>query len=222
MSEHTNHYNEKSYYKIINDINDSKIQIHSLINSIKKLSYFSDFIDKIKTDTTNFNKFLTIIEIDSDLFYSLIKSIESNEKGKYKKDYCNEYKLILIFQMTNTLVKWKDLTKSIFYDPKQDAKYHYKSIHSQFSRWCNNRVFKNAFFNCVPNNNDDILIQCFNDNDNNFHIVNDKNDLFIDSTHINNKYGSEQLIVNPELKKKKLLKFLPFLMLMVLFIQLVI
>ena len=163
-----------------------------------------------------------IIDIDSDLFNSIIKSIESTEKGKYKKDYCNEYKLILIFQMTNTLVKWKDITKSIFYDTKLDAKYHYKSIHSQFVRWSNNKVFKNAFFNCIPNNNNDILIECFNDNDNNIHIINDKNDLFIDSTHINNKNGSEHIIVNPELRKKKLLKFLPFLMLMVLFIQLVI
>ena len=32
--------------------------------------------------------------------------------------------------------------------------------------------------------------------------VNDNNDLFIDSTHINNKYSSENIIVNPELTKK--------------------
>jgi hypothetical protein len=32
------------------------------------------------------------------------------------------------------------------------------------------------------------------------------NDLFIDSTHINNKYGSENIIVNPELTKKKVTK----------------
>ena len=42
-------------------IYESIIQIHSLVNSIKKLGNFSDFIDKIKTDITIFNKFLTIV-----------------------------------------------------------------------------------------------------------------------------------------------------------------
>ena len=44
MTNHVNHYNKKLYNKIINHINDSKI--HSLVNSIKKLGNFSDFIDK--------------------------------------------------------------------------------------------------------------------------------------------------------------------------------
>ncbi len=36
MTIQINHYNEKLFNKIINDINDSKIQIYSLDNSIKK------------------------------------------------------------------------------------------------------------------------------------------------------------------------------------------
>jgi len=136
----------------------------------------------------------------------IIKEIEINKKGNYKQIYCNEYKLILIFQLRNTLVKWKDLDKSIFYDPKPNTKFHYKSIHSQFVRWCCDDIFKKTFYKCIPNNNDNICINSFTDKDDNFYIINDNNDLFIDSTHINNKYGSENIIINPELKKKKVTK----------------
>lgn len=103
--------------------------------------------------------------------------------------------------------KWKDLNKSIFYDPKPFVKYHYKSIHSQFNRWYSNDIFKKAFYNCVPHNNDVELSGFkFNDNDNNFYIINENNDLFIDSTSINNKYGSEDIVINPELTKKNITK----------------
>jgi hypothetical protein len=103
--------------------------------------------------------------------------------------------------MKNTIVKWKDLNKSIFYDPKLNIKYHYKSTHSQFVRWYDNEICKNAFYKYVPTNNDDICINTLMV-DNNFYIINDNNDLFIDAIHINNKYGSENIIINPELKKK--------------------
>jgi len=106
-----------------------------------------------------------------------------------------------MFQIRNTLVKWKDLNKSIFYDPKYNTKYHYKSIHSQFVRWCNDGIFKTAFYDCIPINNDDISITCFNNKDDNFFIINDNNDLFIDPTHINNKLSSENII-----NKKKVTK----------------
>ena len=109
--------------------------------------------------------------------------------------------------MRNTLNKWIDLTKSVFYSPKSGTKYHYKSIHSQYVRWCHYDVFKNAFNCCIPHNNDIELTGLkFNDNDDNLFIINQNNDLFIDSTSINNKYGSESIVVNPELTKKNVTK----------------
>ena len=63
---------------------------------------------------------------------------------------------------------------------------------------------KKLFMIVFHNNNDEKLTGFkFNDNDNNFYIINENNDLFIDSTSINNKYGSEGIVVNPELTKKK-------------------
>lgn len=64
-------------------------------------------------------------------------------------------------------------------------------------------MFKNAFNCCVPHKNDIELTGLkFNDRDDNLFIINENNDLFIDSTSINNKYGSESIVVNPELTKK--------------------
>ena len=37
-------------------------------------------------------------------------------------------------------------------------------------------------------------------------VINENNDLFIDATSINNKYGSECISVNPELTKKNITK----------------
>jgi hypothetical protein len=205
MVNHTSDFFIKKYNDIIKIINSSNVQISDIITLIKKNFNLNDFIEMIKNDVKIFSNFLKILEIDVDLFNRIIKEININKKGNYKQIYCSEYKLILIFQMRNTIVKWKDLNKSIFYDPKPNTKYHYKSIHSQFVRWCNNDIFKNAFYKCVPTNNDDICINTLIMDDN-FYIINDNNDLFIDATHINNKYGSENIIINPELKKKKVTK----------------
>ena len=206
MVNHTLNFIEKKYTHIIDTINTLDVQINTLINLIKKTYNLNDFIKLIKNDTIVFSNFLKIIEIDVDLFNSIMKVINKNKKGNYRQDYCDEYKLILILQILNSVVKWKDLNKSIFYDPRPDTKYHYKSIQSQYSRWCMDNIFKDAFHNCVPINNEEICIDVLKDNDDNFYIVNDNNDLFIDSTHINNKYGSENIIVNPELTKKKVTK----------------
>jgi len=56
-------------------------------------------------------------------------------------------------------------------------KYHYKTIYNKFRDWSNKNVFKTG-----------------------------TNLLLIDATTINNKYGSENITLNPELKKKKVSK----------------
>ena len=43
-----------------------------------------------------------------------MKVINKNKKGNYRQDYCDEYKLIFILQILNSVIKWKDLNKSIF------------------------------------------------------------------------------------------------------------
>lgn len=58
----------------------------------------------------------------------------------------------------------------------------------------------------VYNNDIELTGLKFNDFDDNLFIINENNDLFIDSTSINNKYGSESIVVNPELTKKNVTK----------------
>lgn len=208
MVYHTENFCNKKYNDILDLIKKSNIEhieINCIMNKIKNMGSFNNFLLQIKKedDVSIFNKFIKICDIDSKLF-NLISDMVISEKYNYKEDYCTEYKLINIFQIRNTLNKWQDLTKSVFYDPKPGVKYHYKSIHSQYKRWCSNGIFKKAFHKCVPNNNDEEKLTGFkfNDDDDNFYIVNDNNDLFIDATSINNKYGSEGIVINPELKKK--------------------
>jgi Ni,Fe-hydrogenase maturation factor len=52
--------------------------------------------------------------------------------------------------------------------------------------WTKNSIFKKAFYNYLFNYNTNLL--------------------FIDATSINNKYGSENIVINPEYKKKKVTK----------------
>ena len=144
---HTEKFKYKKYNEIINLINNSDktqthIEIYTIMNLINSYTSFNDFIIQIKKEKDHhiFNKFISICNIDFNLFNLIIRQIKQN-KGNYKEDYCIEYKLILIFQIRNTLNKWIDLTKSIFYSPKLGTKYHYKSIHSQYVRWCHYDVF---------------------------------------------------------------------------------
>lgn len=209
MIYHTNEFFDKQFNLIIKLINDSKSSdncIHNIITTIKKYYKLNNFIKLIKHDDFIFKKFIELCNIDYELYNTIKNEIYKVFNKKYKEIYCVEYKLILIFQLRNTVVKWVDLTKSIFYDPI-NSKHHYKSIHSQFLRWSNNKIFKNAFLNCVPYNNTLTTNNLsFNDNDEHFYIINSDNDLFIDATSINNKLGSEAIVINPELKKKKITK----------------
>lgn len=188
--------------KIIDLINDNS-DIHTIMTLINKFFNFNDFLIDLKNDETIFKKFISICNIDYDLFCLLIKSIDSIKYGNYKQIYCNEYKLILILQLRNSVVKWKDLTTSVFYSPYNDSKSHYKFINNQYNRWCNNKVFYNAFINYKSLTNDCNIV---NDDDDYYYVINSKSDFFIDATHINNKRGSESIIINPELKKKKVTK----------------
>ena len=61
-------------------------------------------------------------------------------------------------------------------------KYHYKTIYNKFCLWTLQDIFKNAFYNYKTMVNTNLLL--------------------IDATSINNKYGSENIVINVEYKKK--------------------
>jgi len=101
------------------------------------------------------------------------------DRNKYKVKYSNTYYLNFIFYVLNNI-------NNLFFISKY--KYHYKSIYNKFLHWSKNNVFKNAFYN--------------------YHFKLNTNLLLIDTTSINNKYGNESIVINPEYKKKKITKLL--------------
>ncbi len=132
------------------------------------------------------NKILNLFEIDIIFFKELLKIIESRYIGSDKKFiYCFEYNLILILHVKNDLNNWKTLQSLII------CENNYKSVYNQFLRWCKRDIFKKAYENNIIKNID---------------IINKDDEGIIDSTCINNKYGSENISLNPEYKKKKVTK----------------
>ena len=86
--------------------------------------------------------------------------------------------------MYNNINQWSFLSELKSYN--SNSKYHYKTIYNKFREWSNKNIFKNAFYN--------------------YYFKPSTNLLLIDATSINNKYGSENITLNPELKKKKITK----------------
>lgn len=120
-------------------------------------------------------------------FNCCIKEINNVTKQvhiKYKTKYTNEYYLNMIFYMLNDVNNWKFLSELKMY--KSENKYHYKTIYNKFRLWTSLNVFENAFKN--------------------FKTLINTNLLLIDATSINNKYGSENVTLNVEYKKKKVTK----------------
>jgi len=101
--------------------------------------------------------------------------------NKHKKYYSNEYYLKNIFLMLNDINKWKTLIKLKSYEPvlinNKIAKSHFDTIRKKFVKWVNDGIFKLAFDECMNLKN-----------------INKNVELIIDSTFINNKYGSKNHI----------------------------
>ena len=170
-------------------------------------------------------KFIIKCDINYDLFNIIKNNIIKKWIGNYKCKYCIEYKLILILHLLNDFTNWKTLIKCIFYEPSLHVKCHYKNIYRQYRQWCLKGIFKKAFHSIVPfeqsnllNNTDDksnLLnntnnkidsIKVINDEIDDFYNIDIKTDFFIDATYIPNKNGFEDVVVNPELKKKNVTK----------------
>jgi hypothetical protein len=115
-----------------------------------------------------------------------INKINKLRHPKYNKKikYNDEYYLIMIYYMLNDVNNWKFLSNLKLC--KSEYKYHYKTIYNKFRLWTSLKVFENAFKN--------------------YNTIYKTNLLLIDATSINNKYGSENVVMNPEYRKKKVTK----------------
>jgi len=121
-------------------------------------------------------KELCLIEIDK-----LNKNID---RKRYKVKYSDEYYLNFIFYILNDINRWSFIVNLKDYNSK--FKFHYKTIYNKFLFWSKNKVFYHAFYNYYFKQNTNLLL--------------------IDATSINNKYGSEYIVINPEYRKKKITK----------------
>lgn len=107
-----------------------------------------------------------------------------------KRKYSLKYYLDNFILMLNDLVKWESLKHTHNYNSKKD--YHWKTIYNEHNKWSNDNIFEIAYFKFMEQNY--------------FKLSkirkNKKINLFIDVTKIANKYGSENIGINNEYKKK--------------------
>ena len=206
---HSKIFFDKKINETINLINNNESTISEIMNHIVSYTTLNNFFIKINKDINIITKFLIKNKMNSDLFFIVINEI-NNLKGKYNFIYCNEYKLFMILQLEDNVNKWEVLEKLTFYSPENGSKRHYETIRSQFQRWCSKNIFKKALDSIIPYNNvknnnlaDDFNNINYNDE---LYVIDVIKDFFIDSTNTNNLRGSENIIINPELKKKKITK----------------
>lgn len=115
-----------------------------------------------------------------------ISILDSKRKRHYEVKYSNEYYLNMMFHLLKDVNNWKFLENIKGYGEYKDTiipKYHYKTIQNKYNYWVSKNIFSNAFEKIKCDLNSNILI--------------------IDSTIINNKYGVENLTINPEYTKKQ-------------------
>ena len=115
-----------------------------------------------------------------------INKINKLRHPKYnqKIKYSDEYYLTMIYYMLNDVNNWNFLSNLKLYKSKN--KYHYKTIYNKFRLWSSKNVFSNAFKNFKTTYNTNLLL--------------------IDATSNVNKYGSENVVINPvqNIEKKML------------------
>lgn len=105
-----------------------------------------------------------------------------------KRRYSLEYYLNNFTHVLNDVTKWEVLSLI----NRNEHNYHWKSIYNEFRKWSNDNIFEVAFTSFLRENYFK-LSQVRK---------NKKMNMFIDVTKINNKYGSENVAINVEYKKK--------------------
>ena len=154
-------------------------------NNFKKLKItFNNLLLNIKHDVIVLTKLLTLLKINSDLFFYLFETIKRyNSCNEYKRIYCTEYNLILILQVKNNANNWSFLQKLSICDGS------YKNVYKQYCRWTKKGIFEDSFYNFTLNLN-----------------LQKEENLLIDASSFSNKYGSENVTVNSEYTKKNITK----------------
>lgn len=203
---HTEKFYNKKIQETIDIIKNHKSTTYDIMYHIISYTNFNNFIIKINKDRAILTNFLIKNKINPELFFNIIDEIDKL-KGNYNLTYCNEYKLFMILQLEDDVNKWSSLQKLLFYSPKNEKTRHYETIRSQYQRWCFKKIFKNAFNKIIPFIRDDDTNDLVNiEYNNEIYLLDVLKDYFIDSTNVNNLRGSENVVINPELKKKKITK----------------
>ena len=106
--------------------------------------------------------------------------------------------------MLNDVNNWKFFKNLKLYI--SEYKYHYKTIYNKFCLWTPRKINKVNFLEPLisvlhlwKRTLQDIFKNAFY----NYKTLINTNLLLIDATSINNKYGSENIVINVEYKKKK-------------------
>ncbi len=114
-----------------------------------------------------------------------IKQLNKNNKRIYKIKYSDEYYVNMMMHLLKDINNWSFLQNVKGYGNHNDnvPKYHYATIKNKFNLWSKLGVFEKAYKNYKNNTITTNLI-------------------YVDATSINNKKGSENIVINPENKKK--------------------
>jgi hypothetical protein len=149
---------------------------------------FNNLLKTIKNDELIMTKLLTLLGINIQLFKELLNIIKITYMGNDRQfKYCHEYTLILILYVKNNLNNWSMLQSLII------CHNNYKVTYAQFLRWSKKGLFEQCYkVNVIKN------IEFIN--------INEDESVLIDATSISNKYGSENVTMNPEYKKKNVTK----------------
>lgn len=123
------------------------------------------------------------------LLLNEVNELYKNKHKKYKNKYSYEYYINMMLFLLKDINSWSFLKNVIGYGNYniKTPKYHYVTIKNKFNEWTKKGVFENAF-------------KKYNNVDNNTNL------LYIDSTSIYNFKGNENVVINPENKKKKITK----------------
>lgn len=125
--------------------------------------------------------------IEDKFFDTIIQVVKEICPFKRFIKYTYEYYLEKILLILNDVCKWKSLNKTADKKPK----FHYKTIQRVFKIWSDNDIFKIAYYRLLQEN-------VFNKFDSQSTL-----NLYIDTTFIDNDYGSQLISFGLNKKKKQ-------------------
>lgn len=123
------------------------------------------------------------------LLLNEVNELYKDRHKKYKNKYSYEYYINMMLFLLKDVNNWSFLKNVNGYGNNNNEipKYHYVTIKNKFNEWSKKGVFENTFKKYKNINNNTNL-------------------LYIDSTSIYNLRGYENIVINPENKKKKITK----------------